>query len=369
MKKALTAAAVAVAFAAPSAMAAEGPTIGLYLPLAVSMGDSEDTTNNTTTDRETLKTGGGSRLMFSWNDSLDNGMTLNAYVSLNIFNWDQAGAVATRNSHVGLAGDFGSIKLGTNEHFFETDAIFDGYAADWARLVSNTDADLDGGSGLGYQVIGLTGHGFVRRDTNSIWWTSNDINGLTVKAAHIFSSDATADNAADESGYQLGVNYAIGGLSIKANIAKYDDIGTATGGGTNAATAAEAGDELEGTEFIFGYDFGAFQTTFMLIDMSHTDASAGTTTEVNGYAANVTMPVATGRVLLNFGDLGDQDQGGAAVNDSGKSGFDIGYQHDMSANTYTFIRYTSTEQGANFVTNGGNAQEVDAMMAGIVFSY
>ena len=368
MKKALTAAAVAVAFAAPSAMAAEGPTIGVYLPLAVMIGDAEDTTANTTQDRETLKTGGGAQIMFSWNDSLDNGMTLNAFMSLNVFDFDQAGGVSSRNNYLGLTGDFGSIKLGANEHFFETDAIFDGYAADWARLVSNTDADLDGGSGLGYQVIGLTGHSFVRRDTNSIWWTSNDINGLTVKAAQIFSSDAAAGNAADESGYQLGVNYAIGGLSIKANIAKYDDIGVATAGLTAAATAAEAGDELEGTEFIFGYDFGAFQTTFMLIDMSHTDAGLSRTTEVNGYAANVTMPVATGRLLLNFGDLGDQDQGGVAVQDSGKSGFDIGYQHDMSANTYTFVRYSSTEQGANF-TAAGTAQEVDAMMAGIVFSY
>jgi hypothetical protein len=332
------------------------------------VGDAENTTANTTQDRETLKTGGGSRLMFNWSDSLDNGMTYNAYISLNIFDFDQAGAVASRNSHVGLAGDFGSIKLGTNEHFFETDAIFDGYGADWALLEGVTDVGLDGGQGLAYQVIGTQAVSATRRDSNSIWWTSNDLNGLTVKAAHIFSSDATVDNAADESGYQLGVNYNIGGLSIKANIAKYDDVGTATGGGTNAATALEAGDELEGTEFIFGYDFGAFKTTFMLIDMSHTDAGLSRTTEVNGYAANVTMPVATGRVLLNVGDLGNQDQGGVVVADSGKSGFDIGYQHDMSANTYTFVRYSSVEQGTNFTTTAG-AQEFDAFLAGIVFSY
>jgi hypothetical protein len=41
----------------------------------------------------------------------------------------------------------------------------------------------------------------------------------------------------------------------------------------------------------------------------------------------------------------------------------------MSANTYTFVRYTSTEQGANFAGVGGAAQEVDAFMAGVVFSY
>ena len=106
----------------------------------------------------------------------------------------------------------------------------------------------------------------------------------------------------------------------------------------------------------------------MLIDMSHTDAGLNQTTEANGYAANVTLPVATGRILFNVGDLGDQDQGGVAVQDSGKSGYDIGYQHDMSANTYTFVRYSSVEQGTNFRAAAG-AQEFDAFLAGIVFSY
>jgi len=358
MKKALTAAAVAVAFSAPSAMAAEGPTINIYYPMAVSIGDSE-TNAPATTDRETLKAGGGSRLMFNWSDNLNNGMTLNAYMSLNIAGSTTAGAVSSRNSHIGLAGDFGSIKLGANEHFFETDAIFDGYGADWALLEGVSDVGLDGGQGLGYQVIGQVALSGTRRDTNSIWWTSNDLNGLTVKAALILGPDSTAGNAADEEGHQLGVNYSIGGLSMKANMMKYTDAGGAV---------ANAGDEFEGTEFIFGYDFGAFSATFMMIDLSHTDASANQDTEVNGYAANVTLPVASGRILLNVGDLGNQDQGGVALNDSGKSGFDVGYQHDMSANTYTFVRYVSTETGVNFDSDG-LSQEADAFMAGIVFSY
>ena len=359
MKKALTAAAVAAAFVAPSAMAADGPTINLYMPMAISMGDLDTGNCTTTTDRETIKDGGGSRLMMNWSDELNNGMTLGAYVSFGNLGHTEAGGVSTRNSNISLSGDHGVLKIGTNEHFFEVDAIFDGYGADWALLDGVTDPGLDGGQGLGYQVIGLTGSTFVRRDTNSIWWTSNDLNGLTLKAAYIMSTDATAGNAADQEGHQIGVNYAIGGLSMKANVAKYDDVGGA---------AANAGDELEGTEFIFGYDFGSFNATVMMIDMSHTDASTSTTTEVNGYAANFTMPVATGRVILNIGDLGNQDQGGSAVNDSGKSGFDIGYQHDLSANTYTFVRYVSTEQGAGFDA-GGQAQEADAMMAGIVFNY
>lgn len=297
--------------------------------------------------------------MFNWSDSLDNGMTLNAYMSMNIAGHNTGGGISSRNSHIGLAGDFGSIKMGTNEHFFETDAIFDGYGADWALLEGVTDVGLDGGQGLGYQVIGQVALSGTRRDTNTIWWTSNDLNGLTVKAALIFGTDAVAGNAADEGGHQFGVNYNIGSLSMKANMMKYEDIG---------GLAANAGDEFEGTEFIFGYDFGAFSTAFMMIDLSHTDASASRNTEVNGYAANVTMPVASGRILLNVGDLGNQDQGGSALADSGKSGFDIGYQHDMSANTYTFVRYVSTETGVNFDADG-LSQEATAVQAGIVFSY
>ena len=92
------------------------------------------------------------------------------------------------------------------------------------------------------------------------------------------------------------------------------------------------------------------------------------TQKLTVFAANVTIPIATGRLLVNVGDMGNQDVAGVALNDSGKSGFDVGYQHDMSANTYTFVRYVSTETGVNFGGAAGS-QEATAFMAGIVFSY
>ena len=53
MKKALTAAAVAVAFAAPSAMAAEGPSINVYLSVSGNRLVTAETnaTANTTQDQ------------------------------------------------------------------------------------------------------------------------------------------------------------------------------------------------------------------------------------------------------------------------------------------------------------------------------
>jgi hypothetical protein len=114
---------------------------------------------------------------------------------------------------------------------------------------------------------------------------------------------------------------------------------------------------------------------------------SGNVIETGGYFASFIMPVEGGRIILNMGELTDQDINGQALRDSDISGLDIGYQHDLSANTYTFVRYQQQETGANFDDNGatnaaingvqGNAVDTtgdvdsssSSFMAGIVFSY
>jgi len=397
MKKALIAAAVAGAFVAPTAMAAEGPSVNIYYPLALTMGDTEDSNGNNSTADETVRDGGGSRLMFTWTDQLNNGMSLTAYASFGNLGHSEAGGVNTRNSFIALNGDHGSLAMGTMEHFFEIDAITDGYGADWA--LNGTAA---GGEGLNFQQIGRTGFNFTRRDTNSIWWTGPQMNNLQLRAAYIMGPDATANDATDPEGYQIGAIYSMGGMNMRVAHASYDDYaadGTAGGAArvidqnTNNATvgtvingaATIAGSNAEGTQFIFGYDFGSFNASVGLISMEQ--SFAGNTIETSGYFASFIMPVDGGRIILNLGELGDQDVNSQALRDSGISGLDIGYQHDLSANTYTFVRYQTQETGANFDDNGatnaaiGGAQgnavdttgDVDSdsssFMAGIVFSY
>jgi hypothetical protein len=352
MKKALLAAAVAGAFVAPTAMAAEGPSVNIYYPMAIIMGDSEENNGATSTAAETIVDGGGSRLMFTWTDSLNNGMSLTAYASFNTasFTEGNGSTIRSRNSHIALTGEMGTIAMGANEHFFEIDAIIDGYGADWALIGAG-----QGGEGLNTQFIGLTGNGFTRRDTNTVWFNSNDMNGLTFRAAYIMGADAEDNDAADPEGYQVGATYSAGALTAKVAVANYDD------------EESVAGNELDGTQFVFTYDFGSFSAGIGLIDME--ESNAGVQFESNGYFLNVTMPVSTGRVLVNVAENGDQDRAGAAVNDSGFQGWDIGYQHDLSANTYGFVRYAESEKGANYSEVGGTTLDTDALMLGIVFSY
>jgi len=358
MKKALIAAAVAGAFVAPTAMAAEGPSVNIYYPMAIVMGDTETANGAESTADETVRDGGGSRLMFTWTDQLNNGMSLTAYASFGNLGHSEAGAVNTRNSFISLSGDMGTVSMGTMEHFFEIDAITDGYGADWA--LNGTAA---GGEGLNFQRIGQTGFNFTRRDTNSVWWVGPQMNNLQLRAVYVMGPDATDNDAADPEGYQIGATYAMGGLSIKAAHASYDDYNA---DGTNDG-AAEAGSNAEGTQFIFGYDFGSFTASLGLISMEQT--TGGNTHEAGGYFASFIMPVDGGRIILNMGELSDQDLNGSAQQDSGIQGFDIGYQHDLSANTYSFIRYQAQEAGANFSAAGGDSSDTEGFMAGLVFSY
>jgi len=401
MKKALIAAAVAGAFVAPTAMAAEGPSVNIYYPLAITMGDTEDSNGLNSTADETIRDGGGSRLMFTWTDQLNNGMSLTAYASFGnlAHSSGSTASVTTRNSFIALNGDHGSIAIGSMEHFFEIDAITDGYGADWAL-----NGSASGGEGLNFQRLGRTGFNFTRRDQDSIWWTGPQMNNLQLRAAYIMGPGATANDATDPEGYQIGAVYSMGGLNIKAAYAKYEDYalnGTAGegsnfvidqtaaanggAGATVAGVGTVAGSSAEGTQFVFSYDFGSFSAAVGLIDMEQSTGSANlgatlnnaTTVEASGYFASFIMPVEGGRIILNIGELGDQDVGGAALADSGISGMDIGYQHDLSANTYTFVRYQTQETGAAFDDNGargdGTALDVDSetssFMAGIVFSY
>jgi hypothetical protein len=400
MKKALIAAAVAGAFVAPTAMAAEGPSVNIYYPLALTMGDTEANNGGASTADETVRDGGGSRLMFTWTDQLNNGMSLTAYASFGNLGHSEAGGVNTRNSFIALNGDHGSIAMGTMEHFFEIDAITDGYGADWAL-----NGSAAGGEGLNFQRIGRTGFNFTRRDTNSVWWTGPQMNNLQLRAAYIMGPDATANDATDPEGYQIGAIYSMGGLNMRVAHASYDDYaanGTAgqarnvidqngsnlaTDGTIIAGAGTIAGSNAEGTQFIFAYDFGSFSASVGMISMEQ-NAGVNNQFEASGYFASFIMPVEGGRIILNMGELGDQDINGQALQNSGISGMDIGYQHDLSANTYAFVRYQTQETGQNFDDNGatnaaigantaGNQvdttgdvdSESSSFMAGIVFSY
>ena len=387
MKKALVAAAVAGAFAAAPAMAAELST-NIYWSQGIAVGDTTTTeattaTNNGKVDAGGLNDGGGNRLMMTWSDTLDNGMGLTAYVAFGNLGFSNnepsfaANTVSLRNSHIALAGDHGTIAFGTTETMSELDLIMDPMAGDYGA----------GADPLSFINIGQTGANFTRRDGEAVWWNSNVINGFQFKAFYTFGPQ-TQTATADPDGMQLGVVYNSGPLMVGLNQATYNDYGSSmmevAAGVGGAAVDPVAGNEGQMTSLRAKYDFGMFSVGGATWDIEqtfsagneHTDSLAAVNNkyQVNGRMFIVTVPMAAGTVWLQASTLSDIDATVAAtgvsasIRDSGKDGLDVGYVTPVNANVNAFVRYASSETGVNFDATDG-ATDTEEYMLGLQISY
>jgi len=387
MKKALVAAAVAGAFAAAPAMAAELST-NIYWSQGIAVGDTTTTeattaTNNGKVDAGGLNDGGGNRLMMTWSDTLDNGMGLTAYVAFGNLGFSNnepsfaANTVSLRNSHIALAGDHGTIAFGTTETMSELDLIMDPMAGDYGA----------GADPLSFINIGQTGANFTRRDGEAVWWNSNVINGFQFKAFYTFGpQNQTA--TADPDGLQLGIVYNSGPLMVGMNQATYNDYGSSmmevAAGVGGAALPPVEGNEGQMTSIRASYDFGMFSVSGAVWDLEQTFSAGNEHTDSlnainNKYQANgrtfiVQVPMASGTVWLQSSTLSDIDATVAAtgisasIRDSGKDGLDVGYVTPLNANVNAFVRYASSETGVNFDATDG-ATDTEEYMLGLQLSY
>ena len=366
MKKALIAAAVAGAFAAPSVMAAELST-NVYWSTGITLGETTTTTAgvDSTVNNDEVQDAGGNRLMFTWTDTLDNGIGVNAYLSFGNLNTAGAGGVNIRNANIGFSGDFGKVQVGTNEHFSETDLLFDPSFGDFGRT----------GDAISFIQLGQTTFNFTRRDTESVWYTSNDMNGLQFRAVYIMGPNTASAAGADQDGTQIGVTYTSGPLTVGASQASYNDY--ANNGGTSAADAPVAGTESTMTSFRATYDMGMVMVKAAVWDLEQsglvaTNAvidganAASTGFEVSGQSIFIGMPINGGTLWAQSSSLGDQDAtlaaGTSAINASGKTGFDIGYHHAMNSQVNFFLRYGESETEVNFDATTGSTETEELML-------
>jgi hypothetical protein len=204
------------------------------------------------------------------------------------------------------------------------------------------------------------------------------MNGFQLRAAYIMGPQ-TATVDADQDGNQIGLSYKTGALSVGVNQATYNDYSAGSNNTTISADVAEVGTKAKGTSFKVAYDFGAFSVTAGRIIVEQSGISqvlstgdTATAISADSTSLNVTMPVAGGVVWLDISDIANQDAniGGvtSAVVDSGKDSWDVGYLHNMSAQTYVFVRYGSSETGVNFDTTVGST-ETDELLFGWLLNY
>ncbi|MDD5366706.1 MAG: porin [Gallionellaceae bacterium] len=222
MKKSLIALAVAGAFAAP-AFAATG-NVDVYGKLRVSLdyvdvnvGQSTWQLNDQTSRigfKGSEDLGGGLKAIWQIEQALSSqGSLFGEYSAGGEFSNMGGGTLATRNTFVGLSGDFGTVLAGRHDTPYKL--------AGSADLFADTSADSQNGNEVG----GIIGYdldqnglgGFDIRATNAIAYVSPAFSGVTIIAAVVpgesqCSSGCKATGIADA--YSLAALYGNGPLSL-----------------------------------------------------------------------------------------------------------------------------------------------------------
>jgi predicted porin len=329
MNKKLVAVAIAAAVAAPAAMANDTTLYG-KVHMSINNSDTNDAWN---------VSNHSSRLGIKGSEDLGNGLKAIFQYEMSYSGVDSSTAIGSaRNSYIGLAGDFGQVRVG--RHDTPNKVAF--YAAGNERLA---DSIIDLNSNFGFQEL---------RTSNAIAYISPSFSGLTVAAAVVpgeavgqgpLTPVTDADGIADA--YSVGVMYSGGGL--KASVG-YTDGSDLTG--LSDATLLNVGATYTMDNFSIG---GQYQETEASPALA--DKESWVITGTAGFGNN-TLIVMYGNSEAD--GIGDADTLGLAVS------------HKMSKRTSAYVAYRNTDDNvvpSQWIGNGGTTAGGDAFGVGMIHTF
>jgi predicted porin len=358
MKKSLVAMAVAGAFAAPAAMA--DVTISGAINLGIEVVKSSAPTAGGSSITRNQLNANYSNINISSTDDIGNGNKVVFNYQLVVDPSSVSGNPVNRNSYLGLAGNWGAFKMGTNEnvyerHMYQADPL-DGALGPGGNLMLLGTA----GGGTAFDV-GQTGcsaataagcSGFYRRANQVIWYESPNWNGFTFEVDYTLSAAKDNVPGTDPKLFSIGAKYAPEGAPFYVDIAyeKHTDMFGANqlGGGVTGTGSDDDGIQIGG-----GFSFGdlGLHARFERLSYSTEGAAAGITDierDAYWFGAKYNLPSGYIGAEIGVADEWDCEQvGGAACGaDTGAMLFGIGYFHNLSKQSQLQFIYGRTDNDA-----------------------
>lgn len=322
MQKNLIAAAVAVALAAPATAFADATMYGkIHMSL-----DSLDDGN----ESGTFLSSNSSRLGFMGKEDLGNGLTVLYQLEGEIL-WDGESKAfgASRNSFVGLKGDWGQFLGGIHDTPMKKLRIdyFDEQVGD----VGNITRQKSGGS-----------RGWDECMTNILIYTTPVMNGVQGQLAYALGEDL----ADDKDVWSGSVKYKTGGLSLGIGYESHTD-------------DTEAQDEESIVRATGEYKVGAFSVAGLWQQVSDGGFVAGA--DRNAWGVSGAYSAGNARFKLQHYVADDVD----GVEDSVGSMTAIGVDYKLSKRTTTYVVYgvSDNDSGASFVPYKEGRGEAPAISA------
>jgi len=233
-----------------------------------------------------------------------------------------AGNFFGKNAYVGLAGDFGTVKLGNQESLFKTEAAaFDAFGVSPVLAVSKL-------------FVGNTLGGSWQ---NAIGYTSPSLSGLTLSAQHSAREGNTGKSTVTVNGGATAVsaNYTAGALGLSA---VYGDV--------RSTNASAANSQQQAWLLGASYDFGVVKAFAQYGQNKAENAAGAETGKDKFYQLGAVVPVTqAGAVHAAYGQI-KNDNAAAADTESRK--FSLAYHHTLSKRTgvYAGVAYTKAEVGS-----------------------
>jgi predicted porin len=292
MKKSLIALAVAGAFAAPAAFAASA-NVDVYGIMNVALQDT-DVKNS-----DLQVTDNFSRVGLKGSEDLGGGLKGVWQIESGLGGGTDGmgtGSIGTRNTFVGLAGDFGTAVIGRHDTPYKLGSAF-------VDIFGDTIADYNLGRLDNVQLL-MTAHD--ARTPNAIAYISPTFSGFHFAAAVIATNAAANGNSNDTfDGVSLTGVYANGPLTASLSYQKVEDADAFAG------LAFGTADESAAVKLAAAYAFGDTTVGFAYEDVS-TDLTAGGDADRDSWLLNVKHAMGPITLKAQYGSVdagaADQDQ-------------------------------------------------------------
>jgi predicted porin len=336
MKKKLLMAAVGAALVAGPMVAAHAAGATLYGHFHLSMDRYDNDVNE-----DGFMSNNSSRFGIKGDEDFGGGLKGIYQVESGIFNVDEGdgGLGATlRNTFMGFAGGWGTVKLGRHDTPYK----------DLGRKLDNFNEQV----GDMRNLIGSAGT-YDKRVSNMIRYESPSFGGLNVVVQNTSNNgdEAAVGSHKDTS---LGVNWSAGPLFLGA---AWNEVG-------NTSDNDTTGIRLAGAYTMNDFTFGLFWET-----LSDIGGTAGADRDAMGLVASMKM----GNNKFKFHWL-DADSTDNAATENGGDMFAIGVDHMFSKTALVYLNYAavSNDTGAAFnvaSSNGGHGEFLPATAGGDVSGF
>lgn len=372
MKKSLIAVAVAGLFAAPAAMAEVTLSGAINLGIEVAKSSSGPAGGSSLT--RTLLNSNYSHVDLESVDDIGGGNKVIFHYQLYAAPQNATGINdANRNSFLGIAGNWGAFKMGTNENVYErmmyTADVMDGALGPGGNLMILGTAGGNRAFEAGQGNCGATDDGagsvtangcsdFYRRTDHTIWYESPNLSGFSFEVDYTLSAFKTASpGSVDPRVLSIGGKFQPEGAPFYVDLSyeKHDDmfgLNALAGASAGATVAGDAGTSSKdtGVQVGGGWMIGDLGLHLRYEQLKYqTDGRLDGLNEAkrNAYWFAVKYNLPSGYVGAELGIAADIKADGVKQDNTGAKMFGVGYFHNLSKQSQLQFIYGRTDNKDN----------------------